>query len=744
MKARWYFLFFLISGFCSLVYEVVWLRLCMSMFGVTTPMVSIVLSVFMAGLGLGSWGVGKLLGRAKVSSPATSLRLYGLSEILIGISGFAVPAILRWGHQLIEGQSGQLVWNSSSYYLTSCLWVALALLPWCTCMGATIPLAMAAMQSTVTENAERSFSYLYLANVVGAILGTLVPAFFLIEMLGFRGTLYVATSLNGILASIVFVMSFLCTSSAGAPVAPSVNSARLYSLAGSSVLWLLFTTGVCSMAMEVVWIRLFTVYLGNVVYAFAAILALYLAATFFGSRAYRWWAGSHDLNGTAILWIISGLAALLPLLFGSPSLPIPLLRHEGRFALGTIRAAFGIVPFSAILGFLTPMLVDHWSGGDPDRGGRAYAVNVLGAILGPLLAGFWILPQFGDRWGLCVMPLPLFLVGFVVSQKSSEAPARAQVSWQRRAVFAGVVVLSIPLVAMTRGIGMADPQHVEKRDYTATVIATGRGMQKQLLVNGIGMTALTPNSKMMAHFPLALLDRPPQKGLAICFGMGTTFRSMLSWSIDSTVVELVPSVPQVFGYFHLDGPQLLKSPLSHVVIDDGRRFLERSNEKYDLITLDPPPPVGAPTSSLLYSREFYSIVKRHLRPGALLQVWLPGRDPGTHAAVAKALADSFPYVRVFESLKGQEGYGFHFLASADLPIPNRSAAELAGRLPASAQADLVEFGPFKTAEEMFAGILQQERPLAALIAENPRIPPIDDDQPLNEYFFLRWNVGYYR
>ena len=53
-------------------------------------------------------------------------------------------------------------------------------------------------------------------------------------------------------------------------------------------------------------------------------------------------------------------------------------------------------------------------------------------------------------------------------------------------------------------------------------------MNKQLLVNGYGMTSLTPITKMMAHLPLAFLDRPPQDALDICFGMGTTFRSHCS------------------------------------------------------------------------------------------------------------------------------------------------------------------------------------------------------------------------
>ena len=97
-----YFLFFFISGFCSVLYELVWLRLTMAQFGVTTAMVSIVLSVFMAGLGLGSWASGKWCSRAGASSTLPALRLYGLVELLIGVSGIVVPAVLIAGHRLLE------------------------------------------------------------------------------------------------------------------------------------------------------------------------------------------------------------------------------------------------------------------------------------------------------------------------------------------------------------------------------------------------------------------------------------------------------------------------------------------------------------------------------------------------------------------------------------------------------------------------------------------------------------------
>ena len=78
---------------------------------------------------------------------------------------------------------------------------------------------------------------------------------------------------------------------------------------------------------------------------------------------------------------------------------------------------------------------------------------------------------------------------------------------------------------------------------------------KRLLVNGIGMTILTPITKFMVHLPLAFHQGKPESALVICFGMGTTYRSALSWDIDTTAVELVPSVTKAFGFYHADAAQ---------------------------------------------------------------------------------------------------------------------------------------------------------------------------------------------
>jgi hypothetical protein len=143
--------------------------------------------------------------------------------------------------------------------------------------------------------------------------------------------------------------------------------------------------------------------------------------------------------------------------------------------------------------------------------------------------------------------------------------------------------------------------------------------------------------------------------------------------------------------------------------------------------------VEAAGTSLLYSKEFYDVIYRRLSPSGVVQQWLPGGDAAIQAAVARALKESFPYVRVFHSL-GREG--FHSLASSSA-IPSRTAAELADGMPSTAARDLVEWGPETSAQGQFAVILGRELPLDQLINGAPEVPALQDDRPENEYYMLR-------
>lgn len=141
-----------------------------------------------------------------------------------------------------------------------------------------------------------------------------------------------------------------------------------------------------------------------------------------------------------------------------------------------------------------------------------------------------------------------------------------------------------------------------------------------------------------------------------------------------------------------------------VQINDGRSYLERTQQQYDVITIDPPPPVESAGSSLLYSRGFYATIKHRLKPGGILQQWLPSGDTEVQAAVSRALQDSCVHVRAFPGVFGSHE---HFLAS-DTPLMQRSPEDLAKQMPPAAVQDVLEWGPYTTPEKQFSALLDHE------------------------------------
>lgn len=729
-KERWFFWFFFLSGFCSILYELVWLRLAMARFGVTTATVSIVISCFMAGLGAGSWLGGRFLPDLARRLRQPPIRLYALLELAIGTSAIIFPIELSFAQSALTHLGASSSLTSTGFYIVAGLLLALTIVPWCTLMGATIPLGIISLASGQESAPSRSFSLLYLGNVSGAVLGTLVPLL-IIEVRGFSATLLVGMLLNFCIAAIALrvekksaLYQLDSNLKSGTPEAHIIvgidrRDARV------PALWLLFLSGLTSMGLEVVWVRIYTPFVGNVVYSFSTILGVYLAATFSGSIVYRTVGSRFRTRFDLVCWLL-WLTSLLALAGADERIGI----------VWWLRVPFGIVIFSAVLGFATPMLVDRYSRGDPRRAGLGYAINVLGCITGPLMANFVLLANISERSSLIFLSLPWLIFGsfWAVAQRQGGTAIIRAAHAAFVALFSAITFV-IAYLAHTYVERFAEThvRHEIRRDSTATVIAAGEGFQRRLYVNGLSMTVLSPITKMMGSLPLLFLERPPNRTLTICFGMGTTHRSMLAWGLDSTVVELVPSVPTLFSFFHEDGNELLMLPNSHVVIDDGRRFLERTAGQYDAIVIDPPPPVGAAGSSLLYSEEFYGVALKHLSSGGILQQWFPGGSNTTTASVARALKDSFPFVRAFRAVDNR---GIHFLASAH-DIPKLSATQLAARLPEVAAIDLIEWGPFDTPEKQLDAVVGKEIPIDALIALDPKTPGVRDDRPVNEYYLLR-------
>jgi len=154
------------------------------------------------------------------------------------------------------------------------------------------------------------------------------------------------------------------------------------------------------------------------------------------------------------------------------------------------------------------------------------------------------------------------------------------------------------------------------------------------------MTHLTIDTKLMAYLPKVL--RPQATDfLVIAFGMGTTYRSGLILGMRTDAVELSPSVPSLMSTFYPDAEQFLNHPDGRIIIADGRNYVRLSDKQYDIVAVDPPPPIQSAGTVVLYTREFLEQGKARLKPGGLLMLWIP---------YAESLSDFKEHVRTFRAV----------------------------------------------------------------------------------------------
>jgi len=352
----------------------------------------------MLGLSLGSWVGGKGLPYLKKTTKQSAILFYALAEIVIGLGAFAVPRLFRFGEKLLLPIGGM---DSSEYLLLSALVLGLSIFPWCLAMGVTFPFMMDYVRELKWRETT-SFSFLYLANSLGALFGTVVTALFLVELLGFSNSLMLGAVCNFSIAIICFRLKNSFDSDS-APVEQPIATNRHRDLVPNILTYLiLFVTGFCALAMEVTWVRGFTPVFGTTIYAFAWILAIYLLATILGSQWYRRDCALKQTFTTAQLTGTCFLLAFFPIFMSNPFLH-PLWQS----------LLASLFPFCLALGYLTPKLIDQYSLGNPRQAGRAYAVNIFGGILGPLFASYLLIPEFGTKLTLVLLALSIGVLFFI-------------------------------------------------------------------------------------------------------------------------------------------------------------------------------------------------------------------------------------------------------------------------------------------------------------------------------------------
>jgi spermidine synthase len=277
-------------------------------------------------------------------------------------------------------------------------------------------------------------------------------------------------------------------------------------------------------------------------------------------------------------------------------------------------------------------------------------------------------------------------------------------------------------------------------DEIASVKA-GKHGQRELWVTGTSMTLLTVDAKLMPILPLIL--RPQStRALTVAFGMGSAFRGALIAGMRTDAVELVPSVPTMFHYYYDDAPAVLANSDGRVIIADGRNHVELTDERYDIIVTDPPPPIESSGASVISSLEYYQAGHARLNPGGIMMQWTP---TGSNQDEFKAHLRTFHSVfRHMIFAQGPGGYGYYLMGSDEpMAFDGATVREVLSRPGILADISSAYDSPEKTLDgwaRRIPGLVRMtDDEVSAYTGDGPLIT---DDRPLPEYFLLRRVLGW--
>ncbi|MBI2686598.1 MAG: fused MFS/spermidine synthase [Acidobacteria bacterium] len=614
-----YLLFFL-SGFPALIYQIVWQRALFTIFGVNVESVTLVVSAFMLGLGLGSLSGGAISKRPH----APILKLFGGMELGIAAFGLISLPLFQWVATHMAGAP-----PAQTFLLT----FALVLIP-TILMGATLPLLVTHLVRQ-SGHVGRSVGILYFVNTLGSAVACFVAAFYTMRALGMSGSVYMAAAMNVVVGiSVLFLDRDAVMPSAPAEAhdAPTINFPIAVIAAG--------ITGFISLGYEIVWYRVYSFITGGSPKSFSFVLGAFLAGIAFGSLAAR------KLRGHLIapLILIANVLAFLsiPLIayavrHVSYELTLPLI----ALAAGLLGATFPLISHAAI---------------DPAKPGTGlsylYLANIIGSALGSYLMGFVLM----DIWGLRNIVYFLFWLGMF-----------AAMIIRRRGIVA-VALLLIGVFAVYPRYDTIYERLMYKDEFTpedrfTDIVETHSGVvtvdsEKHIYGGGAHDGILTTNletaDSCIRPFSLSYIHPNPKEVLLVGVAGGAWSQIVANHpQVERAIaIEINPGYLEVISRYKEVAP-LRHNPKLKVVIDDGRRWMNaHCDQKFDAILMDTVQHWRANATNLL-SVEMFTLARSMLKPGGVIYFNTTWSDD-----VQKTATTLFPHALRFGP----------FLAVSDSPL----------------------------------------------------------------------------
>ena len=675
---------FIGSGCAALIYEIVWFQLLQLVIGSSAISLGILLGTFMGGMCLGSLLLPRL-----IDPREHPLRVYAVLELGIGLFG----VLILFGMPLVGGVYSAWAGTGVASIVFRAIAAGVCLLPPTMLMGATLPAISRWVKATPDGVAWLGF--FYGGNIAGGVAGSLIAGFYLLRVYDVATATYVAVFINGLVAAIALLLARQTLYEADAAMTRGAGP-----IGARAVYVTIALSGLSALGAEVIWTRLLSLHFGGTVYTFALILAVFLVGLGIGStvgasmarttehprRALGW---CQLLVCAAMAWAAFQLTESLPYWPINPSL---VTTPWYTLQLDLVRCLWVVLPGAMLWGASFPLALAAVASTEHDAArlaGGVYAANTVGAIAGSLVTSFVLVPWIGSSHSEQVLIIVSALSALLMLEPSYSGATEAT----SRVSVAGTTVLAIAMVAaglLARsvhelpGLLVAYGRYAATRIGQANIIYVGEGVNASVAVselsNGVRnyhnagkvQASSEPQDmrlqRMLGHLT-TLVPAQAKKVLVIGCGAGVTAGAV---SVDpavehETIAEIEPLVPRVVStYFSQYNFDVVRNPKVHVRIDDARHFVEATNEKFDAVTSDPLDP-WVKGAAMLYTLEFFEMVKKHLNPGGVVTLFVQLYESNTDAVKSEigTFLEAFPNGVVWGNTNEGKGYDLVLLGQVE-------------------------------------------------------------------------------
>lgn len=709
------------SGCAALIYEVVWFQLLQLVIGSSAVSLAVVLGTFMGGMCIGSLLLPRFVGARR-----DPLVVYAALELGIG----AIALLVLFAMPLVAGAYAMWAGTGQTGILLRGLAAALCLLPPTILMGATLPAVSRRVEATAEGMSWLGF--FYAGNTAGAVAGSLLAGFYLLRVHDVAGATYVAVALNVTVALVALLVSRASRHEMPAPIRQKARRA-----AGAGIVYVAIgISGMTALAAEVIWTRLLSLLIGGTVYTFSLLLAVFLLGLGIGSSAGAALARTAARPRAAVGWcqllLVAGIAwSAYMLTVSLPFWPVnPSISADTwlNFQLDLVRALWALLPPAVLWGASFPLALAAVAapGQDPGRlVGGVYAANTVGAIVGSIGASMLLVAWIGTQYSQQVLMVLCAVSALLLLTPSTGKKSSWGTAFVRSAPFVAavaVVALLVRTVAPVPGMLVAYGRYAPTWIGLSEVFYVGEGVNSSVAVsqrpNGVlnyhnaGKVQASSEpqdmrlQRMLGHLT-TLIPANPRKVLVIGCGAGVTAGAA---SIDPrveelTIAEIEPLVPRVVStHFGDHNFRVIENPKVRVRIDDARHYLFVEKDKYDAITSDPLDP-WVKGAAMLYTEEFFELVKSRLNPGGVFTLFVQLYETNTEAVKSEVATflRVFPNGVAFGNTQDGEGYDMVLLGQVE---PTRidldeMAERLAGPDYAPVARSLAEVG-FHSVVDLFA------------------------------------------